>query len=79
MNLKSQFITNYTLHQTTSDTTTYIDHLEQYKSLYGFYPKESIADAGYGSEENYLYAQGKGISTPSSSTTTSTRSNPGNG
>ena len=58
-----QFITNYSLHQTTSDTTTYIDHLEQYKSLYGLYPKESIADAGYGSEENYLYAQGKGINT----------------
>lgn len=52
-----QFITNYSLHQTTSDTTTYIEHLEQYKSLYGLYPKESIADAGYGSEENYLYAQ----------------------
>ena len=58
-----QFITNYSLHQTTSDTTTYIEHLEQYKSLYGLYPKESIADAGYGSEENYLYAQEKGINT----------------
>ncbi|MCK9435888.1 MAG: transposase [Synergistaceae bacterium] len=48
--MNEQFITNYTLHQTTSDTTTYIDHLEQYKSLYGLYPKESIADAGYGCE-----------------------------
>lgn len=58
-----QFISNYTLHWTTSDTATYIHHLEDFKSLYGFYPQESIADAGYGSEENYLYARDKGIDT----------------
>lgn len=58
-----QFISNYTLHWTTSDTATYIHHLEDFKSLYGFYPQESIADAGYGSEENYLYATDKGIDT----------------
>ena len=58
-----QFISNYTLHPTTADTTTYPEHIEDFKSLYGFYPKESIADAGYGSEENYLYAKDKGINT----------------
>lgn len=58
-----QFISNYTLHQTTADTTTYIQHMEEFKALYGFYPKQSIADAGYGSEENYLYARNKGINT----------------
>ncbi|MDH6355782.1 transposase, partial [Dysgonomonas sp. PH5-45] len=56
-----QFISNYTLHQTTADTTTYTEHIEEFKSLYGFYPQESIADAGYGSEENYLYARSKNI------------------
>lgn len=58
-----QFITNFSAHQTTADTTTYIDHIEQYKELYGRYPNESIADAGYGSEENYIYAKRKGINT----------------
>ncbi|MCC8188088.1 MAG: hypothetical protein LIP08_11465 [Bacteroides sp.] len=42
------FITNYGIYPTTTDTNTYIHHLEEFHSLYlyGFYPKESIADAG---------------------------------
>lgn len=51
------FVTNYTMHQTTADTTTYIEHTEEFKTQYGHYPTESIADAGYGSEENYVYAK----------------------
>jgi len=35
--------------------------MEEFNLLYGCYPKESIADAGYGSEENYLYAKDKEI------------------
>lgn len=54
-------ITNYTIHQTPGDTTTYKEHLQEHKRLYGEYPKESIADAGYGSEENYQFAQDRGI------------------
>lgn len=54
-------ITNYTIHQTTTDTTTYIEHTEEFKSMYGHYPENSICDAGYGSEENYLYAEENGI------------------
>jgi len=56
-----QFITNYSLHQTTADTTTYISHMEEHFRLYGCYPKETVADAGYGSEENYLYTREKGM------------------
>jgi hypothetical protein len=51
------YITNYTIHQTTADTTTYQEHMESFKELHGHYPTESIADAGYGSEENYLFAR----------------------
>jgi transposase len=58
-----QFILNYSLHQTTADTTTYTSHMENFKQLYGHYPKTSVADAGYGSEENYLYAREKKIET----------------
>lgn len=51
------FVTNYTIHQTTTDTTTYQEHMAAFKELHGHYPTESIADAGYGSEENYLFAK----------------------
>lgn len=54
-------VTNYTIEQTPGDTTTYKDHLEEHKLLYGHYPKESIADAGYGSEENYQFCEDNGI------------------
>jgi hypothetical protein len=37
--------------------------MEEFKALYDFYPNESIADAGYGSEDNYLYAREKGMNT----------------
>lgn len=50
-------ITNYSVHQTTTDTTTYIEHINEYKNIHGIYPQNSICDAGYGSEENYLFAQ----------------------
>lgn len=53
----NQFITNYTLAQTTADTTTLIDHLETYRDSFNTTPQTVIADAGYGSEENYTYLE----------------------
>ena len=50
-----QIITNYTVHQNPADTTTLKSHLEQFKQHYGFLPSVLVADAGYGSEENYEY------------------------
>lgn len=57
----NQFITNYTLAQTTADITTLIDHLEEYKESFGHTPGTITADAGYGSEENYAYLEGEGV------------------
>lgn len=37
--------------------------MESFHQLYGQYPQVSVADAGYGSEENYLYARDKEIQT----------------
>ena len=36
------FVTNYTIHQTTTDTTTYEEHMDSFKELHGKYPKPSI-------------------------------------
>ena len=58
-----QFILNYTLHQCAGDTSTYPLHMDDFHSLYGRYPDVSVCDAGYGSEENYLYAFKHGIET----------------
>jgi hypothetical protein len=35
-------VTNYTIHQTTTDTNTYGEHMDSFKELHGHYPKESI-------------------------------------
>lgn len=52
----NQVLVNYTLGQPTADTSLYIiAHLEDYASSYGFMPSTVLADAGYGSEENYTF------------------------
>ncbi len=56
------YILNYTLGQTTADTTLLKDHIEDTIESYGEIPESLTADAGYGSEENYDYLEEKGIS-----------------
>lgn len=53
----NQFVVNFTITQTTTDTTTLIDHLKKYEELYGDYPQVATADSGYGSEENYEFLE----------------------
>lgn len=50
----NQYIVHYSLHQNPTDTTTLKKHLDSFHSLYKKYPEVLTADAGYGSEENYL-------------------------
>jgi len=57
----NQFITNYTLEQTTTDTTTLIKHVNEHIASFGSSPEVITADAGYGSEENYQDLENKGI------------------
>lgn len=44
-----------------SDMDCFIPLMEKFKSLYGHYPKYPVADAGYGSYNNYLYCEEHGI------------------
>ncbi|MFM6984643.1 MAG: IS1182 family transposase [Chitinophagaceae bacterium] len=57
----NQFVTNYSIHQHTTDTNTLVEHIEQHKELYGMTPEVITADAGYGSEENYTYLESNHI------------------
>src|SRR5665647_1997910 len=57
----NQYITNYTIHQATTDTTTLPEHLNDYKQQHQTTPGIVTADAGYGSEENYKYLEQNNI------------------
>ena len=57
----NQCILHFSLHQNPTDTTTLIPHLESFSALYGFLPTTITADAGYGSEENYVWLEAKNI------------------
>lgn len=59
MATENQFILFYTIHQRPTDTRCFIPHLEKLASSSLPMPNTVIADAGYGSEENYLYAIGE--------------------
>jgi transposase len=58
---EKQYIVNYTLEQTTTDTTTLKGHINEHIQSYGGPPESLTADAGYGSEENYGFLEDKGI------------------
>jgi transposase len=53
----NQFILTYGLYPNPTDTLTMIPQMELYKQWYQAYPKNLTADAGYGSEENYMYCR----------------------
>lgn len=57
----NQFIVNYTLHQNPTDTRTLQAHLASYQNLYNKNPESIVADAGYGSEENYKLLEKENI------------------
>lgn len=58
---ENQFITHYSVHQTPGDTTTLKHHLECFEQLYHKQSQTVVADAGYGSEENYEFMEQNGI------------------
>lgn len=54
---ENQFILGYSIHQKPGDTTTFIPHMKKLKEMTGRMPENIIADAGYGSEENYAFIE----------------------
>lgn len=57
----NQFIVNYSHHPNPTDTTTLVPHLKEFERLYDRLPDTAVADAGYGSEENYVNLEALGI------------------
>jgi len=58
---ENQYILGYTIHQTTNDMTTLKSHMESLKENLGRMPDTLVADAGYGSEENYEYLENNDV------------------
>jgi hypothetical protein len=58
---ENQYILGYTIHQTSNDTTTLQSHMESLKENLGRMPDTLVADAGYGSEENYEYLENNAV------------------
>ena len=57
----NQYIVNYSLHPNPTDTTTLKKHIDSFHALYKRYPSVVVADAGYGSEENYQLLNNRNI------------------
>jgi transposase len=53
--VSDEYILHYGVFPNPTDTKTWIPFFESFKKRYGFYPKHPIADAGYGSYDNYLF------------------------
>ena len=56
-----EYIAVLDVQQFTSDMDCFIPLMEKFNKTYGFYPKYPVADAGYGSYNNYLYCEQKGM------------------
>ena len=53
----NQFILTYGLYPNPTDTLTLIPQIEIFNQWYHTYPENITADAGYGSEENYMFCR----------------------
>ena len=57
---ENQFIVGTTVHQRPGDTARAIPRCEHVKERIGHLPANFVADAGYGSEENYAHLEREG-------------------
>lgn len=58
---ENQFITHYGIYPNPTDTRVLPNYLERFKFRYSKQSQEVVADAGYGSEENYEYMENEEI------------------
>ena len=58
---ENQFITDFALFPNPTDTLTLIPFFNSFLGRYGHLPSVSVADSGYGSEENYRFMDEAGM------------------
>lgn len=61
ISVSDEYILHYGVYPNPTDTKTWIPFFESYYQRYQFYPQCPVADAGYGSYDNYLYNLNHGM------------------
>lgn len=61
MGICDEYIAVFDVKQYASDMDCFVPLVERFVQLYGFYPRYPVADAGYGSFNNYLYCGEHGM------------------
>lgn len=56
-----EYIAVFDVQQYASDMDCFEPLIERFRNIYGHYPKYPVADAGYGSYNNYLYCEEHGM------------------
>lgn len=56
-----EYIAVFNVLQYASDMDCFVPLMNTYRKLYGFYPMYPVADAGYGSYNNYLFCEEHGM------------------
>ncbi len=56
-----EYIACLDVNQYATDSSCFVPLMNKYDSMYGFYPKYPVADAGYGTYNNYLFCEEKGM------------------
>lgn len=56
-----QYVTMINAGQNASDSAMYKEHMKKHFVNMGYYPKASVGDSGFGSEENYQFLEENGI------------------
>ena len=56
-----EYIAVVDVNQYRSDMDCFVPLMEKFKDIYGFYPKYPVADAGYGSYNNYIFCEQNGM------------------
>lgn len=56
-----EYIAVVEVNQYRSDMGCFVPLMNKFKDLYGFYPKYPVADAGYGSYNNYIFCEQNGM------------------
>ena len=59
--VSDEYITHVGVFDTPGDTTTFIPMMNSYRDAYGELPLNPVADAGYGSYDNYMYCLSNGV------------------
>ena len=56
-----EYIAVVDVNQYRSDMDCFVPLMDKFRETYGFYPKYPVADAGYGSYNNYIFCEQNGI------------------